>query len=39
MGRVYDELEPVDVSGEAYTQPLPLGPENIKHGTLDNGMQ
>ncbi|GFR46295.1 hypothetical protein Agub_g7851, partial [Astrephomene gubernaculifera] len=38
MGRVYDDLEPVDVSGEKFHQPLPLGPEGLKHGTLENGL-
>ncbi|PNH08254.1 Deoxyribodipyrimidine photo-lyase [Tetrabaena socialis] len=39
MGRVYDELEPVDVAGDRFEQPLPLGPDGIRHGTLPNGMR
>ncbi|GIL48315.1 hypothetical protein Vafri_4598 [Volvox africanus] len=39
MGRVYDQLEPVDVSGEKFHAPLPLGPEGLCYGTLQNGMK
>ncbi|KAG2437776.1 hypothetical protein HYH02_011151 [Chlamydomonas schloesseri] len=39
MGRVYDELEPVDVEGEKWDAPLPLGPEGLRYGTLPNGMK
>lgn len=39
MGRVYDDLEPVDVSGDKFDQPLPLGPVGLRYGTLPNGMK
>ncbi|KAG2499479.1 hypothetical protein HYH03_002426 [Edaphochlamys debaryana] len=39
MGRVFDQLEEVDVEGERYHAQLPLGPEGLRHGTLDNGMR
>ncbi|GIL74679.1 hypothetical protein Vretimale_2315 [Volvox reticuliferus] len=39
MGRVYDQLEPVDVSGDKFHEPLPLGPEGLRYGTLQNGMK
>nr|QKY15028.1 zinc protease PQQl-like isoform X4 (FTSH4) [Polytomella parva] len=39
MGRVFDTLEEVDIAGDAFTKPLPLGPEGlVKTGVLDNGV-
>mmetsp|Transcript_12208 Transcript_12208/g.26250 ORF Transcript_12208/g.26250 Transcript_12208/m.26250 type:complete len:1102 (+) Transcript_12208:74-3379(+) len=36
---VFHTLEGVDISGDRFTSPLPLGPEGISHGTLENGMK
>lgn len=38
MGSIYQHLEPVDLS-ECFDQPLPLGPDGLLHGTLDNGLK
>lgn len=38
MGKLFDSLEDVDVSGQAYTSELPLGPEGLVHGKLKNGL-
>ncbi|KAL6755922.1 Metalloenzyme, LuxS/M16 peptidase-like protein [Haematococcus lacustris] len=37
-GAAYDALEEVDVSGDKWTTPLPLGPESVLHGVLANGL-
>lgn len=39
MGSIYLQLEPVELSDVALNQPLPLGPEGLLHGTLDNGLK
>ncbi|EFJ46689.1 hypothetical protein VOLCADRAFT_105434 [Volvox carteri f. nagariensis] len=39
MGRVYDQLEAVDVSGDKFHEPLPLGPDGLRYGNLPNGMK
>lgn len=36
MGSVYYHLEPVEVA--SWSAPLPLGPEELLHGRLDNGL-
>ena len=38
MGTVYQQLEPVDLS-ESLNTDLPLGPDGLLHGTLDNGLK
>jgi len=38
MGAVYQGLEPVDLA-DCYEKPLPLGPDGLLHGTLDNGLK
>lgn len=38
MPRVFDSLQDVDISGDTYTSPLPLGPEGLRHGVLKNGI-
>jgi hypothetical protein len=38
MGSIYAALEPVDLSS-CFDQPLPLGPDGLLHGTLDNGLK
>lgn len=40
MGKVFEKLEIVtDIDGEAFTSPLPLGPEGLLHGKLENGLR
>ncbi|WIA12333.1 hypothetical protein OEZ85_012387 [Tetradesmus obliquus] len=38
MGHVYRELPEVDLSGDIFTSKVPLGPEGLLHGRLDNGL-
>ena len=35
---VYESLEPIPTLLEALDVPLPLGPDGLLHGKLDNGM-
>jgi hypothetical protein len=40
MPSVYDGLDDVDVSGEKFTQEIPLGPHGeIWSGKLENGLR
>lgn len=38
MGSVFDSLEDVDISGDIFVSPPPVGPEGVLHGKLANGM-
>lgn len=38
MGRVFDQLQPVEDVQQQLDNPIPLGPEGLVHGTLDNGL-
>lgn len=40
MGTVFERLEDVDIAGDKFTAPLPLGPEGaVLHGVLSNGLR
>jgi hypothetical protein len=36
--KVFKSLKEVDISGDAFNTPLPLGPEGILNGKLANGL-
>lgn len=38
MGTIYQQLELVDLS-ECFDQTLPLGPDGLLYGTLENGLK
>lgn len=37
MSAIYQQLEPVDLT-QCFDKDLPLGPEGLVHGKLDNGL-
>jgi hypothetical protein len=39
MGAVYQSLEVLQLSEEDLHAEIPLGPEGVRHGTLDNGLK
>lgn len=39
MTSLADTISPIDVSGDKMHEAMPLGPEGVLHGHLDNGLQ
>lgn len=39
MSKIYRSLRDVDVEGDKWTAKLPLGPADLQHGVLANGIR